>query len=61
LPFFDAVVNQRTVERAGIFRYEEILRLRDEHVSLKRKHSKILFSLLMLHLWARRLEGRAAF
>ena len=60
LPFFDAVVNQRTVERAGIFRYEEILRLRDEHVSLKRKHSKILFSLLMLHLWARRLEGRAA-
>lgn len=51
LPFFDSVVNRRAVEQAGIFRYEEIRRLRDEHVGMRRKHSKTLFCILSFMLW----------
>ncbi|HEY6644781.1 asparagine synthase (glutamine-hydrolyzing) [Povalibacter sp.] len=51
LPFFDSVVNKAAVESSGVFRYEEIRRLRDEHVSLKKKHSKVLFSILSFMLW----------
>jgi asparagine synthase (glutamine-hydrolysing) len=51
LPFFDSVVNQDAVERDGLFNFEFIRRLRDEHVSLRKKNSKILFSLLMFQLW----------
>lgn len=54
LPFFDSIVTQRAVEQTGIFRYEEVRRLRDEHVSLKKKHSKILFSILSFMLWKHR-------
>ena len=36
---------------AGIFDAAEIARLQTEHLSGARKHSKLLFSLLMFHLW----------
>jgi asparagine synthase (glutamine-hydrolysing) len=36
---------------AGIFNATEIERLQREHLSGARKHSKLLFSLLMFHLW----------
>jgi asparagine synthase (glutamine-hydrolysing) len=36
---------------AGIFDAAEIARLQNEHLSGARKHSKLLFSLLMFHLW----------
>jgi asparagine synthase (glutamine-hydrolysing) len=36
---------------AGIFDPAEITRLQSEHLSGARKHSKVLFSLLMFHLW----------
>jgi asparagine synthase (glutamine-hydrolysing) len=55
LPFFDSVVNRAAVERAGLFDYTEIRRLRDEHLSFKRKHSKILFSILGFMLWQSRM------
>jgi asparagine synthase (glutamine-hydrolysing) len=51
LPFFDSIVSPANVERAGLFSYGEVARLRDEHVAGRRKHSKLLFSLLMLHAW----------
>lgn len=51
LPFFDSIVNRKSVERAGMFRFDEISRLRDEHVSRRKKHSKLLFSILMLQKW----------
>lgn len=54
LPLFDEVVNESSVARLGWFDFGTIKRLRDEHLTLKRKNSKILFSLLMLMLWARR-------
>jgi asparagine synthase (glutamine-hydrolysing) len=54
LPMFDSVVNRAAVERAGLFNYEEIKRLRNEHVSLKSKHSKILFSILTFMIWQER-------
>ena len=57
LPFFDSVVNRTAVERTGIFNYEEIRRLRDEHIGLRKKHSKILFSLLSFMLWDQRTAG----
>ena len=37
---------------AGIFDPAEIARLQSEHLSGVRKHSKVLFSLLMFHLWS---------
>lgn len=60
LPFFDSIVTRQAVERSGIFRYEEIRRLRDEHVSLHRKHSKILFSMLSFMLWQERSRAQAS-
>jgi asparagine synthase (glutamine-hydrolysing) len=36
---------------AGIFSGAQIARLQREHLSGARKHSKLLFSLLMFHLW----------
>ncbi|MGH8187553.1 MAG: asparagine synthase (glutamine-hydrolyzing) [Steroidobacteraceae bacterium] len=54
LPLFDEVVNESSVARLGWFDFGVIKRLREEHVTLKRKNSKVLFSLLMLMLWARR-------
>jgi asparagine synthase (glutamine-hydrolysing) len=54
LPFFDSIVSRDAVEATGLFRFEEIQRLRDEHVSLKSKHSKVLFSILSFMLWQHR-------
>jgi len=54
LPFFDSVVNRAAVERTGVLDYEQIRRLRDEHLSLRRKHSKTLFSVLSFMLWQQR-------
>ncbi|HEV7609480.1 MAG TPA: asparagine synthase (glutamine-hydrolyzing) [Steroidobacteraceae bacterium] len=51
LPFFDSVVSRDSIERDGLFNFATIRKLRDEHVGLKKKHSKILFSLLMFQLW----------
>ena len=51
LPYFDHVVSRGRVEQSGIFRFDEIWRLRSEHVSGQHKHSKILFSILMYHAW----------
>ena len=36
---------------AGVFDRDEVERLKREHLSGARKHSKLLFSLLMFHLW----------
>ena len=57
LPFFDSVVNRAAVERSGIFNYDEIRRLRDEHLGLRKKHSKTLFSLLSFMLWEQHTGG----
>jgi len=51
LPLFNSIVSSAQVEHAGLLRYDEIVRLRDEHVAGRRKHSKLLFSILMLHAW----------
>jgi len=40
-----------SVADAGIFDAAEVARLQSEHLSGARKHSKLLFSLLMFHLW----------
>jgi len=55
LPLFNSVVNRDSVNRLGLLRYDQIVHLRDEHASGRRKHSKILFSVLMLHAWAARV------
>jgi asparagine synthase (glutamine-hydrolysing) len=39
------------IQAAGIFTASEIERLKKEHLGGTRKHSKLLFSLLMFHLW----------
>jgi asparagine synthase (glutamine-hydrolysing) len=59
LPFFDSVVTPQAVASTGVLRYDTIRRLRDEHVGLKRKNSKILFSILSFMLWARQADVRA--
>jgi len=53
VPYFQSVVNRATVERLGWFSFERIEQLLQEHVRGERKNNKILFSLLMLHLWLR--------
>lgn len=49
----------QALESGGIFRAEEIERLKHEHLTGVRKHSKLLFSLLMFQLWHAR-DDRAA-
>ncbi len=44
----------------GIFEPAQVERLKQEHLSGARKHSKILFSLLMFQLWHERYAGRQA-
>jgi asparagine synthase (glutamine-hydrolysing) len=53
LPYFDSVVNRQSVEAGGIFNYDAIRLLREQHLTRKRKNSKILFSLMMFFLWQR--------
>lgn len=53
LPFFDATVSRAALEATGLFRYDAVRQLRDEHVARKAKHSKILFSILSFVIWAR--------
>jgi asparagine synthase (glutamine-hydrolysing) len=60
LPFFDSIVSRDAVEATGLFRFEEIQRLRNEHVSLKSKHSKVLFSILSFMLWQHRSAASVA-
>ena len=54
LPLFDSIVNRVHVERAGVLNYDTVARLRDEHLAGKFKHSKVLFSILMLQAWLNR-------
>jgi asparagine synthase (glutamine-hydrolysing) len=39
------------VVRGGVFSAAEVERLKHEHLSGARKHSKLLFSLLMFQMW----------
>ena len=48
------------ISGAGIFETSEVERLKREHLSGQRKHSKILFSLLMFQLWHRHYQGALA-
>ena len=45
---------------AGIFNAREVERLKNEHLTGARKHSKLLFSLLDVPAVAQRSTGRAA-
>jgi asparagine synthase (glutamine-hydrolysing) len=56
----EATLNRTQIEAEGVFRYETVDRLKNEHLSGTAKHSKILFSLLMFHLWSRRSTEAAA-
>ncbi len=44
-------LSAEAIARAGVFSAAEVERLKQEHLSGARKHSKALFSLLMFHLW----------
>ncbi len=44
-------LNSAAIGREGIFNFTEIERLKSEHLAGTRKHSKLLFSLLMFQLW----------
>src|SRR5690606_20577619 len=54
LPILDEATSAEALKRVGIFNPVTIRRLRDEHVQGRRKHSKVLFSLLMFMQWADR-------
>lgn len=47
-------LSHQALAAAGIFEPGEVERLKREHVSGARKHSKVLFSLLMFQLWYER-------
>jgi len=49
-----------SLAEAGIFDAAQIARLQGEHLSGARKHSKVLFSLLMFQLWLARQREAAA-
>ena len=44
------------MQRAGVSNVVEVERLKREHLSGARKHSKLLFSLLMFQLWSEKYQ-----
>jgi asparagine synthase (glutamine-hydrolysing) len=44
-------LSSAAIGREGIFNFAEVERLKSEHLAGTRKHSKLLFSLLMFQLW----------
>jgi asparagine synthase (glutamine-hydrolysing) len=56
LPLFDEMASPANLEEMGIFDSAFVHRLRDEHVRGTRKHSKVLFCLLMFMQWARQSQ-----
>lgn len=44
-------LSRSRIESDGLFRHDTVQRLIDEHLAGTAKHSKVLFSLLMFHLW----------
>jgi len=58
-PMFEDIVTRKAVEETGLFKYAVIQRLLAEHVAGTRKHSRILFCVLMAQLWSR--EAHFAF
>ncbi len=49
------------IGRGGIFNFSEVERLKGEHLAGTRKHSKLLFSMLMFQLWHDKYQrGRLA-
>jgi asparagine synthase (glutamine-hydrolysing) len=60
LPLLESLLSQKSIEQQGIFDHARIRRLIDEHVAGRRKHSKLLFALIMFQLWWNAMErGRA--
>jgi asparagine synthase (glutamine-hydrolysing) len=59
LPLLDELIEAAERRGPGIFDYQEIRRLRDEHVRGARKNSKLLFAVLVFLLWAH--KNRAIF
>lgn len=53
LPLFDDMASPENLQKIGVFDSVFVHRLRDEHLRGSRKHSKILFSLLVFMQWAR--------
>jgi asparagine synthase (glutamine-hydrolysing) len=54
-------LSRHEISASGIFRVSEVERLKQEHLSGRRKHSKLLFSLIMFQLWrARSAQARQA-
>jgi asparagine synthase (glutamine-hydrolysing) len=54
----ESTLSEENVRSMAIFDYGKIKHLIDEHVHGARKNNKILFSLLMFHLWHNRFIGR---
>jgi asparagine synthase (glutamine-hydrolysing) len=52
--YFVAQMNQSEVEKQGVFRWEGIQQLRDEHAAGRRDNAHELFSLIMFDLWYRK-------
>jgi asparagine synthase (glutamine-hydrolysing) len=56
----DDLLNDGEIVRQGLFRVEEIRRLKREHLAGERNHAHILWSLMLFQGWQRRwLEGDA--
>ena len=47
----DKYLNQKSIKADGIFQWETIARLRQEHLGGKANHSHILWALIVFHDW----------
>jgi asparagine synthase (glutamine-hydrolysing) len=60
--YFETQMNQQSVRAAGLFNWEYIQRLRNEHRSGKNDNSYALFSLVMFDVWYRKyISGARAY
>jgi asparagine synthase (glutamine-hydrolysing) len=59
-PLLDDLLDPERVRRRGLFRVDEVERLRAEHAAGRRSHADRLWTLMMLELWLREYLDRGA-
>lgn len=53
-PMVDGLLSERRIREQGVFSWEAVRRLRDEHMEGRENHSHVLWALLVFHDWRAR-------
>jgi len=58
-PLMDELLSEQSIRQQGLFAWETVLQLKQEHLQGKENHSHLLWSLIMFQAWRQKwLEGK---